>query len=122
MRYTFAKTERLCGQIAITQLYHEGKHFVVWPLRITYLPAHDDTTQVLIWASKSLFRHATDRNRLRRQMREAYRLNKHILLDANRSYQLAINYIDKQHQDSATIHKAMCRALTRLAQSTPTEP
>lgn len=55
-------------------------------------------------------------------MREAYRLNKYILSDADKSYQLAINYIDKQHQDYTVIHKAMQRALTRLTQTTTNEP
>lgn len=113
MNHTFPKTEKLCGQLHIKQLYATGKHFVVWPLRITYAPAEDDTTQVLIWASKSLFKHAVDRNRLRRQMREAYRLQKHLL--GNAQFRIAVNYIDRQQQDYATIERAMRKALTRLA-------
>lgn len=119
MKHTFPKTEKLCGQLHIKQLYATGKHFVVWPLRITYAPAEDDTTQVLIWASKSLFKHAVDRNRLRRQMREAYRLQKHLL--GNTQYRIAVNYIDRQKQDYATIERAMRKALTRLAGGNPSE-
>lgn len=119
MNHTFPKTEKLCGQLYIKQLYATGKHFVVWPLRITYAPATDDTTQVLIWASKSLFKHAVDRNRLRRQMREAYRLQKHLL--GNAQYRIAVNYIDRQKQDYATIERAMRKALTRLAGGNPSE-
>ena len=69
----FPKHSKLCGQMRIAQLYHEGKRFVVWPLRVTYQAVEDDT-QVLIWAPKSLFKHAVDRNHMRRLMREAYRL------------------------------------------------
>lgn len=119
MNHTFPKTEKLCGQLHIKQLYATGKHFVVWPLRITYAPAEDDTTQVLIWASKSLFKHAVDRNRLRRQMREAYRLQKHLL--GNAQYRIAVNYIDRQKQDYATIERAMRKVLTRLAGGNPDE-
>ena len=119
MNRTFPKTEKLCGQLHIKQLYATGKHFVVWPLRITYAPAEDDTTQVLIWASKSLFKHAVDRNRLRRQMREAYRLQKHLL--GNAQYRIAVNYIDRQKQDYATIERAMRKALTRLGSGNPDE-
>ena len=119
MNHTFPKTEKLCGQLHIKQLYATGKHFVVWPLRITYAPAEDDTTQVLIWASKSLFKHAVDRNRLRRQMREAYRLQKHLL--GNAQFRIAVNYIDRQQQDYATIERAMRKALTRLAGRNPSE-
>ncbi|MCI5681134.1 MAG: ribonuclease P protein component [Bacteroidales bacterium] len=119
MNHTFPKTEKLCGQLHIKQLYATGKHFVVWPLRITYAPAEDDTTQVLIWASKSLFKHAVDRNRLRRQMRETYRLQKHLL--GNAQFRIAVNYIDRQKQDYATIERAMRKALTRLAGGNPSE-
>ena len=79
----------MCGQLHIAQLYKDGRKFVAWPLRVSFMPA--DETQVLVWAPKSLFKHATDRNRLRRLMREAWRLNNSQL---KRHYKLAFNYID----------------------------
>lgn len=112
MSATFPKSEKLCGEQSIDHLYKEGKRFVVWPMRVTYMPIADGPSQVLIWAPKSLFKHAVDRNRLRRQMREAYRLNKQVLVD--RHYHLAFNYIDKQLQDFKTINKAMNKALKRI--------
>lgn len=112
MKSTFPKTEKMCGAISIDNLYKKGKRFVVWPMRITYLPS--DTTEVLIWASKSLFKKAIDRNQLRRLMREAYRLNKQLLIDADKHYQLAFNYVDKEKRDFQTVNKAMCKALKRL--------
>ena len=117
MKRDFPKNEKLCGQLRIKQLYAEGKRFVVWPLRITCLPSADDTTEVLVWAPKSLFKHAVERNRLRRQMREAYRLQKHLL--GNRHYQIAVNYMDSRKQDYAILQKAMQKALKKLG--TPEE-
>lgn len=113
---TFPKSEKLCGDQAVDHLYKTGKRFVAWPIRVTYSPAVDKLTQVLIWAPKSLFKHAVDRNRLRRQMREAYRLNKHVLMDAEKHYHLAFNYIDKEMQDFKIINKAVIKALKRLAE------
>lgn len=112
-RTTFPKSEKLCGQFAIEHLYAQGQRFVVWPLRVTYLPV-EDHTQVLIWAPKSLFKHAVDRNHLRRLIREAYRLNKSVLEENNLHYQLAFNYIDKQRQPYSIVEKAMRKALKRL--------
>ena len=115
MGATFPKSEKLCGEQAVDHLYKNGKRFVVWPLRITYLLVEQAPTQVLIWAPKSLFKHAVDRNRLRRLMREAYRLNKHVLEETGKYFQIAFNYIDKEEQDYRAIEKALHKALNRLA-------
>lgn len=87
---------------------------MAWPLRVTYLPI-DSATQVVVWAPKSLFKKAVDRNHLRRLMREAYRLNKDIIEGENMHYQLAFNYIDKEKQSYAIIEKAICKALKRIS-------
>ncbi len=93
----------------IADLYKRGKRLVVWPLRVSYLPAEDN--QVLVWAPKSLFKHAVDRNHLRRLMREAWRLNKDQL---NNNYRIAFNYIDKSMLDYATINKAFAKTIRKL--------
>lgn len=114
MGASFPKSEKLCGDQSVDYLYKHGQRFVVWPLRVTYLEVETAPTQVLTWAPKALFKHAVDRNRLRRQMREAYRLNKHVLEESGRYFQVAFNYIDKEKQDYRLINKAMHKALGRL--------
>ena len=95
----------------IQALYKEGKRFVAWPLRVSYMPTPEAaTTQVLIWAPKSLFKHAVDRNRMRRLMREAYRTQKD-LLPTDMHYQIAFNYMDKTEQPLPIIEKAMRKAM-----------
>ena len=118
----FPKHSKLCGQERITALYKSGHRFVAWPLRVTWQRLSDlspsgepeGSSQVLVWAPKSLFKHAVDRNHLRRLMREAYRLNRGLLGKGH--YQIAFNYIDKERQPYAVIEKAVCKALKKIAE------
>ena len=41
---SFHKCERLCGQMRIQALYKEGKRFVAWPLRVSYMPTPEAAT------------------------------------------------------------------------------
>ena len=117
MRYTFSKSQRLCGKMRINAFYSAGRKFVAWPLRVTYIRKDDASslspqdTEVLVWAPKALFRHAVDRNRLRRLMREAWRLQQHSL---NGSYVLAFNYMDKTMQPLEVISRAVTKAINKL--------
>lgn len=113
MEYGFPKQHRLCGQQRIAQLYKEGKRFVAWPLRVTWQET-DEETQVLVWAPKSLFKRAVKRNRLRRLMREAYRLNQQLLEE--KKCLLAVNYMDKTEQPYAVIEKAVRKALKKIGE------
>src|SRR5690606_34395065 len=83
---SFSKAERLCSKKLITQLFSKGSAFNLYPLRFVILKAEAPGTgfpQVLISVSKKYFKRAHDRNRLKRQIREAYRLNKTKLLTDN---------------------------------------
>ena len=125
MLNTFPKQNKLCGKLRIEQLYREGKRFVAWPLRVTWQEISNDqspisNTSVLVWASKSLFKHAVQRNRLRRLMREAYRLHQDMLTSNSDSGQtsnfyIAFNYMDKEEQPYAVIEKAVCKALKKIS-------
>ena len=116
MSHSFPKHSKLCGQLRIAQLYKEGTRFTAWPLRVTWKPISNDqspgasfrrngrsglrrerynhqspmSNQILIWAPKSLFKRAVQRNRLRRLMREAYRLHQDILQSEGRSFSRAV--------------------------------
>ncbi len=78
--YTFHKSERLCSKKLIAKLFVKGNRgFSRFPFRFTWVPAQLDApvpVQVLFVVSKRNFPHATDRNRIKRHLRELYRLAK----------------------------------------------
>ena len=106
-RYTLAKAERLCSKKLIERLFSGGNNsFPAFPLRVVYMwiSSEEGTADasMMISVPKKRFKHAVKRNRVKRQVREAYRLNKHILLDAikaseeNRRFVLAFIWFDNQ--------------------------
>jgi len=77
-QFTLGKNERLKSRKIIEQLFAEGKSFTVFPLRVHYLieGSLKEPLQAGFSASSRNFKNAVDRNRIRRLMREAYRLQK----------------------------------------------
>ena len=86
-KYTLNKSERLNSKKLIERLFAGGnKSFPAFPLRVVYMPlAPEENTadaSILISVPKKRFKHAVKRNLVKRQIREAYRHNKYILLYA----------------------------------------
>ena len=84
--YTFAKPEHLCLKSEIEALFGAGSSsLTIYPLRATFriLPyaGHGPRVKVLLSVAKRKLHHAVDRNRAKRQLREAYRLQKHLLIN-----------------------------------------
>lgn len=81
-RNKFKKEERLCNKRLIHVLYESGSSFILYPYRVVFLPTDEIAlpVQVLISVPKRMFKHAVDRNLLKRRIREAYRLQKNSLL------------------------------------------
>ena len=116
MANKFPKAMRLCGDIRIAATRSQGKRYIVWPLRAHVLKA-EGKTQVMVWAPKSLHKHAVDRNRLRRLMREAYRLQCEPLkqLEAQgRALHIAIYNMDKEMPDYMQIERAMSKLIGKI--------
>jgi ribonuclease P protein component len=82
-RYGFGRKEKLKSRKQIEELFLNGKNFSVYPLRVTYqfLPSEETVVQVGVTAGKKYFKRAVDRNRIKRLIREAYRLQKNDLVE-----------------------------------------
>ena len=79
-RHTLGKHERLCSLLAIEELFQGGHRLMAaYPIRVVYMPVETPGIRILVSVSKRHFKRAVLRNRVKRQIREAYRLNKSIL-------------------------------------------
>ena len=124
MRKTFTKEERLCSKSKIDSLFHGGSSFIIYPFRVVYLarPAISSAHPVLVLlsVSKRRFKRAHDRNRIKRLMREVYRLQKNELLyDEVMKYDLnldlAIQYVGKEELSFELLFTKMNKTLKQLA-------
>ena len=114
MRYTYNKNEKLKSQKAIEQLFAEGKSVSAYPLRMVYLD-NQSQLKVGVSVSKRNFKLAVHRNRVKRLLREGYRLNKNLLIDNKLDhYTLMILYISKEMPDFKIIDKKMKALLTKF--------
>ena len=80
---SFGKAEKLTSVKAIKKLFSMGRSYKAAPLAACFCQWHNTKNvkvQILVSASKRIFKHAVDRNRAKRLMREAYRLNKNSFL------------------------------------------
>lgn len=119
LRFTFPKSERLHSKKLIQELFTEGSSFYLYPFKVIYLPnVHTDANQVLVSVSKKKFKLAVTRNKLKRLIKEAYRLNKHLLTDSqSTSSKLLIGYIytSKEVLPYELIEAKLKKSLLRLS-------
>lgn len=123
--YTLGKKEHLCKLRLIDLLFSGGAETIMaWPVRMVCLlvdkeSRQDAAVQVMMSVSKRYFKHAVDRNRVKRQLRESFRLHRQDLmawLKQHPQKQLLVAYIwqdDKLHE-SVDVDKAMLKAMNQL--------
>jgi ribonuclease P protein component len=115
---TFSKNERLCSKILIDRLMANGKPFNHSPFRISWIPIAESSApvKVVISVPKRSFKKAVDRNRLKRQIREAYRKEKKntYTVLGEKKILLILIYTAKTKLEFKEIEQKLIEALKRL--------
>ena len=122
----FKKSERVVSQKLIDELFDSGNthSMVAFPLRVVYMAKQrtDDSelAQVLISVPKRRLHHAVDRNRAKRLIREAYRLNKQLLNSQDRQFIIAFLWISDTLAPTPVVASRVRKILKHIAQTSET--
>ena len=118
------KSERLNSKIVIEKMFAGGssRSFSVFPLRVVYMPVDslEASASILVSVPKKRFKRAVKRNRVKRQIREAYRKNKgelkQLLTEKEQKLAIAFIYLSDQLTSSVEIEERVKLLLARMAE------
>ena len=123
---TFRKQERIVSTRLMEMLFGKGgsRSLAVYPLRAVYLQTEHQQgcapVQILISVPKKRFKHAVDRNRVKRQIREAYRHHKQLLDGAvaeDRQLLIAFIWLSDRHYHTEEVEKKVVSILQHIKTS-----
>ena len=120
---TFRKQERIVSTRLIEMLFGKGnsQSLSAYPLRAVFLQTARRPScapvQILISVPKKRFKHAVDRNRVKRQVREAYRHHKQLLegtVAEDRQLLIAFIWLSDRHCQTNEVEKRVVGILERI--------
>jgi ribonuclease P protein component len=122
-RFGLRKTEKLKSRKQIEDLFATGNSFNVFPVKVIYkffTGEEESAVRVGVTVSQRNFKRAVDRNRIKRLLREAYRLQKNEFLDLLRTNKMRANvffiYTDKKISSFWVVFDAITECFKQLQQ------
>ena len=124
MAPTFSKKERIVSNRLIETLFSQGnsESLAAYPIRVIYTQIEQQQdcapVQILISVPKKRFKHAVDRNRVKRQVREAYRHHKQLLynkVEEGKQLLVAFVWLSDKHMPSSEVEKKIKMLLEKIA-------
>ena len=119
------KRERMVSQKLIDTLFGGGcsQSMAAFPLRAVYIKKEraqgEVPVQMLVSVPKKRFKHAVDRNRVKRQVREAFRQHKELLYEALTEHEqllLAFIWLSDEHRSSRDVELRVVGLMQRVAE------
>jgi ribonuclease P protein component len=116
MNFSFPKSEKLKSKKAINLLFTEGNTVTKYPIKLFYLPVENShKSKAAFSIPKNNFKKAVTRNRIKRQLKEAYRHQKGLLKnDSNLKYLLFFLYIGKENSTYTSINASLITVLKKM--------
>jgi ribonuclease P protein component len=121
---TFTKSERLCSKKIIEDIFANGKKLKAFPFVANFLIIDskdcdwDNQVKIVISVPKKKVRFANKRNRVKRQIKEAYRLNKSTfyseLNNKNKHLALFLIYLGKEKEDYQYLEQKLKTTLNKI--------
>lgn len=123
--FSYSAKEKLKSRKLLDELFASGKAFSIFPVKVIYKEVGDEfinfPVNAGVGASSHRFKKAVDRNRIKRLLRESYRLYKQPLLDFaiehNKKIIIFLLFIDKAVPDQQTLHTKMPLIMDKLIKS-----
>ena len=120
---TFPKVERISSCLAIEQLVNARNAVYKYPIKCYYavnqLSDTSPVSRMAVSVPKRLFKHAVDRNRIKRLVREAYRLNKgrclQTLAASGRQADMLFLFMGKEMPQFTQIEDVIKQLLSQIA-------
>ncbi len=117
MNNQLPKSERLHAEKSIKELFNEGSSFFLFPFKVQFFVKKGGgtgTPQVLFSVSKKKLKKAVDRNFVKRRIKEAYRLNKHLLSLENIELNIGLIYVAGNLMEFSEIQSKIIPCLKKL--------
>jgi ribonuclease P protein component len=116
-QYTLGKEERIKSRKTLDEIFQTGKGFSILPFRVLYIKT-EEGLKFAVGASSKNFKNATDRNRIKRIVREAYRLQKkglkEKLLEKNTGLNIFFIYTAKEILPYKQVYDAVKKIIEKL--------
>ena len=119
IKHTLPKEERLCSKKALDELFGGGHQSVAsFPLRAVFMTTEEAGARILVSVSKRFFKRAVHRNRIKRQLRETYRLQKELLETPDtKGVNIAFLWTSNEILPTEIVMQKMRKVILRISES-----